>query len=457
MTQCNLLRFLVAGTLFSAGCALPTEPLSADELGSSVSALSPGLERQVRQLAADHGVTPLASPPAQRPELVELGRLLSFDKILSGDRDISCMTCHHPSLGLGDGRSLSVGRGAVGLGPSRVHPEDEFIPRNAPTTFNLAELSVMFWDGRVAETATGIVTPAGTQIDASMEATFALGAPAAQAMFPVTSRAEMRGFPNSVGNELGQIDDADLPGIWSALMNRLGAIPEYVALFEAAYPGTPFPTMTFAHAANAIASFEIALLTLTNAPFDRFLAGESTLSTDALLGARWFFTQGGCASCHNGPALTDQAHHNSGVRQLGPGKGNGVDGLDDFGRENVSGDINDRYAFRTPPLRNVTLTGPWGHAGQFTSLTELVDHYSDPSGALHSYDGSALEPLLQPTLLNTAAAIEATLDPALEGVHLNRAKVDDVVAFLETLTDPAALDLTSLIPVTVPSGLPVAD
>ncbi len=435
-------------TLASAACVEP-------EVGERSQSVT-GLENQVRALAASHGVV-VPNPPSPPPALVELGRALAFDKELSGDRDISCMTCHHPTLGLGDQRSLSIGQGATGLGPARVHPNDEFIPRNAPSMFNLSLLDVMFWDGRVSVTSTGFDTPAGPLLTPAMANVMTMGAAAAQAMFPVTSRAEMRGFTTNPNNELAAVADDDLTGIWAAIMTRLSAIPAYVTLFEQAYPSTPMTQMTFAHAANAIAAFEIAELSFDQSPFDRFLAGESTLTNKQLLGARWFFTKGGCVACHNGPALSDQQHHNTGRRQLGPGKGNGPDGDDDFGRENVSSDPADRYAFRTPPLRNVTVTGPWGHAGQFVTLDSMVAHYRDASSSLYDYDGSQLEPLLQPTVLDNAAAIEATLDPLVDDVLLNPAKLAQVLDFLASLTDPAAQDLSSIIPATVPSGLPVAD
>ena len=208
--------------------------------------------RLVRERAAEHGIEALPAAPDVRPELVELGRLLAFDKILSGNRDISCLTCHHPTLGTGDARSLPVGTGGEGLGMGRTHPEDVRIPRNAPALFNLHAFPSMFWDSRVEFDADGeLVTPAGDALTDDMEATFEFGVVSAQAMFPVTSRDEMRGQPGE--NELADLEDDDFKGIWSGLMARLGSVGEYVDLFEAAYPGTEFDDMTFAHAANAIA------------------------------------------------------------------------------------------------------------------------------------------------------------------------------------------------------------
>src|SRR6059036_868587 len=101
------------------------------------------------------GIRPLTAEPAQDPALVDLGRALFFDKILSGNRDISCATCHLAGFALGDGLSLSIGTGGTGAGPARtLGAGREFEPRNAPTLLNVGFLAesgegAMFWDGRV--------------------------------------------------------------------------------------------------------------------------------------------------------------------------------------------------------------------------------------------------------------------------------------------------------------------
>ena len=119
---------------------------------------------------------------------VELGRLLFFDKILSGNRNIACATCHHPKHATADGLALGIGEGGVGLGR---------IPRNSPSLANLGakEFSRLFHDGRVEADpkgpwASGFWTPAGGQLPEGLD-----NALAAQAMFPVTSDVEMAGGP----------------------------------------------------------------------------------------------------------------------------------------------------------------------------------------------------------------------------------------------------------------------
>ena len=238
-------------------------------------------------------------------------------------------------------------------------------------------------------------------------------------------------------------------------MDRLGAIPEYRRMFEAAYPGTRFEAMTFAHASNAIAGFLIDQFAFNDSPWDRFLAGDDAALTEVQLrGAKNFMTAR-CSICHNGPALTDNQFHNVAVAQVGPGEGDGPDGRDDFGHGRITGLAKDRYAFRTPPLRNVELTAPYGHDGAFTDLRAFIDHYSVSDAKLRAFTADHLEPLLQGTLLPTADAILATRDTLLNGVVFPDVVVDEVTAFMLALTDPAARNLGHVVPERVPSGLPV--
>ena len=409
----------------------------------------------VRQLARDHGFRPVAPPPPVRDELVALGRALAFDRILSGNRDVACMTCHLPAMATGDGKSLTVGQGGRGLGPARAHPDGRFVPRNAPAAFNLHRLRKLMWDGRIEEMEDGSLrTPAGEHLTSGMEAVFEFGAASAQPMFPLSSRVEMVGS----GNELAEAPDGDYTELWSRIMARLGAIDEYREKFEAAYPGTSFADMTFAHAANAITGFLISELSSAGSPWDRFLQGdEDRLSEAQLRGAREFMTVG-CTRCHQTDVFDGRAgneFHNAALPQLGPGKGDGPSGRDDFGRQRVTGNARDYRRFRTPPLRNIELTAPYGHAGQFATLRAFVEHYDNVDDALRAYDVSQVEPLLRPTLLDNHADILRTRDPLLAGIRLDDPAIDDLVEFLRALTDDAARDLSSITPARVPSGLPV--
>jgi cytochrome c peroxidase len=282
---------------------------------------------------------------------------------------------------------------------------------------------------------------------------------AAQAMFPPTSPEEMRGDPGT--NELADLSGSQV--VWAGLMARLvgtadgtvGGVAAYRALFTAAYPAvTRFDDLTFAHAARAIAAFEMATWSFFDAPLDRYLAGDlGALSTDAKRGGLTFTGPARCADCHNGPLLSDDLHHALAVPQLGPGG-------DDLGRAAETGDNRDDYAFRTPSLRNTTLTGPWMHDGAFADLDAVLAHYRDPSLSLLSYNGSQLPPFFRPFVDTDATRNQARLaaiDPIIgPGIPIDPVQHAELLAFLAALTDPAAAPPTP-VPTSVPSGLPVAD
>src|SRR5437773_775516 len=245
-----------------AGCdrsSAPAEPRSIDA--------------QLRQELARWGVIPIGPIPARDPALVALGRALMFDKVLSGNRDIACATCHEPALAATDGLPLAIGTGGTGTGTTRtLGPGRSFVPRNAPTLLNTAiGLSYVFWDGRLSRFG-----PPPPEVTLPPDLPNVI---AAQAMMPVLNRREMRGDRGDVDvlgnpNELAQIGDSQPAQVWQAVMQRLLAIPEYVTLFHAAYPGLPQSSLTFSDAARAIAAFQTAALMKTDSPFDHYLRHE---------------------------------------------------------------------------------------------------------------------------------------------------------------------------------------
>jgi cytochrome c peroxidase len=416
--------------------------------------MDPATPRLVRELAAARGVVPFPKPAPVRTALVQLGQALAFDKVLSGNHDVSCTSCHLPAFSTSDGRSLSIGAGGSGIGPARTHPDGTLIPRNSPPMFNLGAFRHLFWDGRVEVGDDGkFHTPAGAQLTPAMTSVLEFGALSAQPMFPVLSRAEMRG---QSGNELTDIPDDSADLIWAALMKRLGAIPEYRTMFETAYPGVKFEDMNFAYASNAIAGFIVDQMTFTNSPWDRFLAGDdNALSPQQLEGAETFLVAK-CSTCHNGSTFSDDKFHDVAVVQLGPGQGNGATLTDDFGRMNVTGNLADKYLFRTTPLRNVELTPPYGHDGAYTTLRAFIEHYSESDKKLLEFDPKDLDASLQTMLLTSNKQdILANRDTLLKGVELTPDVVDKLVAYMGALTDDAARDLSRIIPASVPSGLPV--
>jgi cytochrome c peroxidase len=445
---------MIAALALACDATESTEPRLRTLSGAVEDPTTAALSAEVRALASGRGIGPLPAAVKPRQPLVRLGQMLAFDKILSGNRDISCMSCHVPRFGTSDGKSLSVGTGSSGLGPDRTHPNGVFIPRNAPPLYNLDAMRTLFWDGRVEVDAHGnFHTPASQQLTSEMTRVLQYGAASALGLFPVTNRAEMRGAIGS--NELAAFADDDFTGIWRGLMTRLGQIPEYRAMFEAAYPNMKFANMTFAHASNAMAAFFIAELNFNNTPWDRFLAGDNkALSSKQLAGAKTFMTLK-CSICHNGATFSDQDFHNVAVAQIGPGQGNGMEGRDDFGRFNVTGNTADRYRFRTTPLRNVELTAPFGHDGAILSLRGFVEHYSESDLKLQAFDPNPLEPGLRSTFLSNATDILGTRDVLLDGVVLTDELVDQLMDYLSALTDPAARTAKHAAPTRVPSGLRV--
>ncbi|MCA9835370.1 MAG: hypothetical protein KC422_00580 [Trueperaceae bacterium] len=425
---------------------------------TQVSANGTDLDTQLRNKLSSSGVTSLIPLLNESTAKVELGRFLFFDPLLSGNRDVSCATCHHPELETADALALSIGVGGRGLGTKRMaDPERTRVARNAIELFNrgVEGWHTMFWDNRIAETADGLVTPAGAQLPEGLDNILAT-----QALFPVTSRDEMRGLVGDKDifgqpNELANFTDTEFGGIWQALSERIFSTAAYLPLFEAAYPGLEPQYLNITHIANAIAAFEASEWTFFDSPFDRHLAGNDTaMSQDAKLGALLFYGEAGCSACHSGSLLTDQQTHNIGVIPLGPGKsGSPVD----MGVKLLSDQDTDLCAFRTPPLRNVTLTGPWMHNGAFSTLEDVIWQHLDPEAALRLYDVAKLEPSLQTTVKQDSelfATLFTSLDPRLERARvMSDEDIDYLLAFLDALTSPSALDLKDSRPDAVPSGL----
>jgi len=446
------------------------------------------------------------------PEKVDLGRLLFFDKILSGNQNISCATCHHPEHGTSDGVSLSFGEGALGLGPKR-HPGANKtgavhgrIPRNSPALFNLGskEFTRLFHDGRVETDPDGyyeggFITPAKWKLPKGLDNTLA-----AQAMFPVTSPDEMAGQKgeNPIADATSLNNAAGKGGVWEILALRLRRIPEYRLRFRRAFPEQieKAEDITFVHAANAIAAFESIAFRADTSPFDHYLRGDKqALNERELSGMKLFYGAARCVDCHSGKFQTDHDFHAIAMAQIGPGKSDGQDStywrasgqrgfLEDFGRGRVTVRKEDNFKFRTPSLRNTATTSPWGHAGAYTSLEEVIRHHLNPEDCLEQYvpsddlllplnqvmetaaQGSSLdhislnknrlaEFLIRDTWVVSRPEMRQRIASAneLKPISLGDSQVKDLVAFLHALSDEPKENRLQLVPLKVPSGLPVKD
>lgn len=401
-------------------------------------------------------------------EEVALGQLLFYDRILSGNRNIACATCHHPRFATSDGLSLGLGEGGVGLGPDRhVTAEDtpeQRIPRNATALFNLGaqEFTVLFHDGRIEADPSrpgGLRTPMAEDMEQGFS-----GVLSAQTMFPVLSPDEMAGHYSesdvSKAVRSGRITGEG--GAWDIISKRVEAIPDYAARFKAVYPhvagGAP---VHFTDISNAIAAFVAFEWRSDGSPFDAALRGEAPLSGAAAEGVALFYGNAGCAECHAGPFLTDHDFHAMGAPQLGPGKAERFEHhARDDGRMRVTGREEDRFAFRTPSLRNVTKTGPWGHAGGHDDLRAFLADHAARADALSRYTRHVVLPELPETkpdwtVMDTPQEVQALMAAAGPGTALTGAEIALLMAFLDTLTDPVALSGRLGVPDSVPSGLPV--
>lgn len=398
---------------------------------------------------------------------VELGRLLFFDKILSGTDDIACATCHHPFAGTGDGLSLGLGHTAQFLSVMRVAlPGNRSrIVRNATHLFNLGwrGVTTLTWDGDVSLDPTqpsGFSTPAGAALPLGLHDILA-----AQNMFPTNQPREMSG--SNPNNPISAAAVAlDNTTAWALYAAKVAAVPAYVSLFQATFEDVDdAEDITFVHIANALSAFQISAFRSDNAPFDRYMRGDTdALSPSQVAGMDLFYGDANCSTCHSGPFQSDMSFHAISIPQFGPGRATGVDGRD-LGRRRVSRVLADSYRYKTPMLRNVALTAPYGHDGAYPTLEGIVRHHLDAVNAMNAWDPAlAILPPNPSSTLDDFAIFNDPVDRAaraaaneIEPIALLDEEVAQLVDFLHALTDPKFIDMRTLIPREVPSGLPVAD
>ena len=358
-------------------------------------------KRQLTALGRVDALPKRVKSPDNNPvtkEKIELGRLLFFDPLLSGDKDVACATCHHPSNGWAEYRDLSIGVNGVGFGSKRVFKPPNTIPfvkKNAHTILNTAyngidiynayhpEEAPMFWDLRIQ----------------SLEL---------QAIEPLKAMEEMRGLNYSETEILVE------------LVSRLKAIPEYQLLFEQAFPETE--AISIENLGKAIAAFERTLLT-NNSRFDQYMRGdESAISLSEKDGFE-LFKKVGCANCHNGPMLSDYQIHvlsvpeNPKLSELDKG-------------------FEETFGFRTPTLRNLRFTAPYMHNGTMPNLQRVLEFYEDISF------GKSQNPVVSPQ----------QFDPLVKELKLRVRDMAPIISFLNTLNDS---DFDKTVPESVPSGLSV--
>ncbi len=332
------------------------------------------------------------------PEKITLGKLLFFDPILSGNRDVACATCHHPDNGYAEFRDISIGVNGKGLGSKRVFnkPNDiPFVKRNAHTILNTAyngitvageydpEQAPMFWDDRVQ----------------SLEK---------QALEPILALEEMRGRQYSKESILDEI------------INRLKKNSEYQELFEIAFGKKN--SITSINLSKALASFERSLIT-NNSRFDQYLSGDKNAISLAEKEGFNLFKKVGCVECHSGPMFSDYKMHVLSVPE----------------NEKLTasdGSLDGDFSFRTPSLRNLRLTAPYMHNGSKKDLQKVLEFYEDIAS------GKSQNPNVT----------DHQLDSLVKKISIKVKDMAPIISFLNTLNET---NFDKEVVDAVPSGLPV--
>jgi len=400
---------------------------------------------------------------------VELGRLLFFDNILSGNRNISCGTCHHPRFGTSDGLSLGVGEGGVGLGPTRTTGQGSSriqrrVPRNAPALWNLGakEIDVLMHDGRVSRSSiygNGFNTPAQEWLPQGLDSVLA-----AQALFPLTSETEMAGANEE--NEVAGAANDRIDNAWPIIAKRVRGISAYATRFVDAFDSVKrAEDVSIVEIANALAAFMASEFRSTDSAFDDWLAGDvRALDASQERGRQLFFGVAACHSCHTGALFSSHDFKALALPAFGPGRTRVHDPVArDVGRMAESNRLQDAYRFRVPMLRNVALTSPYGHNGAFITLEAMIKHHLDPlqSNATWSVETPVLPEAIWLAELDFIIRQDKLelqrqrRNVDIQLADLTEQEVDDLVSFLHALTGKRAAAQSFTIPDSVPSGLPV--
>lgn len=254
--------------------------------------------------------------------------------------------------------------------------------RNSMTILNSGFAHTLFWDGRAS----------------SLED---------QARFPIGDPLEM--------NE--QLNIA---------VDKIAEIQGYKQLFNAAFGND---SVSLKRIQYAIATFERTVNSYKTR-FDKFVEGDSTkLTNQEVLGLHLFRTKARCINCHNTPYFSDNLFHNDGQTLFGTKN-------EDFGRYNITKNMEDIGKFRTPTLREVGRTGPWMHNGHFPSLLDVVEFYNlgNPAPIQKKYLGVGRDSLIPKT------------SPILKTLDLDKTEIDALLAFMETLNSSKGRTLIPVLP-----------
>lgn len=342
------------------------------------------------------GPPPIPADNAMTPEKIALGEMLFFDPILSGNNAMACASCHLPDAGWTVQDKISFGY------PGTTHW------RNSQTIVNSAYYGKLFWDGS----------------SGSLEK---------------QARSAARGGVSGNGED-------------DMMEARLAFVPEYRTAFRNVFGGD-WPKVRQAY--MAIAAYERSIVQ-TDTPFDNYMNGDdAALNGAQKRGLDLFAGKANCIACHTGPLLSDERYHNLGVPAFDGWEDDPIAQItfrfellakgsteqmyrttkDDPGLYFVTKQKSDKGKFRTPSLRYTKYTYPYMHNGMFETLRDVVEFYNVGGGE------------------NEFAANKS---PLIEPLGLSDGEIDDLVAFLESLSGdeilPEAPDLPEMQPLPVASN-----
>lgn len=385
-------------------------------------------QEEIVRILQHSPVPPLPPDPTNRyaddPAAALLGQAFYFDERLSLTQTVSCATCHEPDAAFADGRPLAIGEGGG--------------TRNAPTVLNAAYQRWQFWDGRADTLWSQAIQPLENPVEHG-------GSRVRLARTIAGDEELLRAYTGVFGPWPMSLDPARLPRDARPIPDQPDH-PHHLAWQALNDEQRDASTTLIVNVAKSLAAYQRRLLA-THSPFDRFAEGLrdgdaeklGAISDPAKRGLKIFVGVGNCRDCHSGPLFTDMEFHNTRIRPrsgLAEPEASRFDGVnkvlaDSFNAAGAYSDAPDSEVadnvrflsvspdtwgkFKTPSLRNVALTAPYMHEGQFHTLRDVIHHYSTLENALPLGHHQIAETLLRP-------------------LDLTEQQIEDLVAFLESLS-----------------------
>ncbi|WP_298820414.1 His-Xaa-Ser system-associated MauG-like protein [uncultured Roseibium sp.] len=300
--------------------------------------------------------------------LVQVGKMLFESRLLSLAEDTACASCHLDKFGSADGLPIAIGTEGEGIGIERVIRGGDIIPRNVLPLWGRGGkgFDVLFWDGKVEQKGRAVHSQFGDEVPSNDPLIVA-------AHLPPVEIGEML-IDNKSTLELQTETVETANSVYETLIERVREKPELGDALAKAQ-SVSVAELEFSDVAEAIATFIRSNFRVKPTKFHDFVFRDGSLSPEEIKGGLIFYGKGNCVACHNGPYFSDMGFHAIASPQVGFGKnGFGVD----YGRFNVTLNVDDKYLFRTPPLYNVTKTAPYMHSGSVYALSDAIRIHYDP-------------------------------------------------------------------------------